>query len=176
MTLIGTVGHLHPGGLSTGLRVERAGRHTKVFTLRAHYYEPAGAVSWDVAMGATPANWRVKLQAGDELSVHATYDVGRADWYEVMGIMPVAVYDGANVGGEDAFSSQIPQQGVLTHGHLAENRNHGGNPTGLPDPRSCPGSTPPDPIGIEAVCVRAGRPVRVGKRQRTRHGATPGRA
>jgi plastocyanin len=105
-------------------------------------------VSWDVSMGATPANWRVKLQAGDRLSVHATYDVGRADWYEVMGIMPVAVYNGANVGGKDAFS-EIPQQNVLTHGHLEENRNHGGAPMGLPDPRLLPGAAAPNPIGID---------------------------
>jgi plastocyanin len=101
-------------------------------------------------MGATPANWRVKLRAGDRLSVHATYDVGRADWYEVMGIMPVAVYDGNDAGGVDAFSGQIPKSGVLTHSHLAENRNHGGGPTELPDPRSLPSVPAQDPIGIEA--------------------------
>ena len=56
-------------------------------------------------MGATPPDWRVKLQAGDELSVHATYDSARADWYEVMGIMPVAVYNGTDVGGVGAFST-----------------------------------------------------------------------
>jgi hypothetical protein len=150
VTLIGTVGHLHPGGLSTGLRVERGEQRTNVFTSRANYYEPAGAVSWDVAMGATPANWRVKLRAGDRLSVHATYDVGRADWYEVMGIMPVAVYSGNDAGGVDAFSGQVPKNGVLTHGHLEENRNHGGAPTELPDPRTLPSVAPQEPIGIEA--------------------------
>ena len=45
-------------------------------------------------MGATPPSWRVQVKAGDTVSVHATYDTTRADWYEVMGIMPVAVYDG----------------------------------------------------------------------------------
>jgi plastocyanin len=149
VTLISTVGHLHPGGLSTGLRVGRDGTRNTLFTSRANYYEPAGAVSWDVAMGATPSNWRVKLQAGDNLSVHATYDVERADWYEVMGIMPVAVYDGNDVGGVGAFSSEIPKNGVLTHGHLAENRNHGGAATELPDPRTLPGVAPLNPIGIE---------------------------
>jgi plastocyanin len=49
-----------------------------------------------------------------------------------------------------AFSDEIPKQGVLTHGHLAENRNHGGEPTDLPDPRLLPGVAPLDPIGIEA--------------------------
>jgi hypothetical protein len=126
-TLISTVGHLHPGGLSTQLRVERGGQTNTLFTSRAHYYEPAGAVSWDVAMGMTPEDWRVKVQAGDKVTVHATYDSKRADWYEVMGIMPVAVYYGdEDVGGLDAMSDKIPQQGVLTHSHLDENRNHGG--------------------------------------------------
>ncbi len=149
VTLINTAGHLHPGGLETSLRVDRGSRHRRIFRSKAHYFEPAGAVSWDVSMGATPPDWRVKLQAGDRLSVHATYDVGRADWYEVMGIMPVAVYNGTNAGGKDVFSREIPQRNVLTHGHLEENRNHGGGPMGLPDPRSLPGATAPDPIGID---------------------------
>jgi plastocyanin len=106
-------------------------------------------VSWDVAMGATPPDWRVKVQAGDKLSVHATYDLSRANWYEVMGIMPVAVYNGTDVGGVGAFSTELPQNGVLTHGHLAENSNHGGDPTGLPDARLLPGVAPLDPIGIK---------------------------
>ncbi len=157
VTLINTAGHLHPGGLSTSLRVRRGSTSKRIFRSDAHYYEPAGAVSWDVSMRATPPNWRVKLRAGDRLSVAATYDVARADWYEVMGIMPVAVYDGANVGGKDALSNQIPQQGGLTHGHLAENRNHGGNPTGLPDPRQLPGApTPSGPLDIDEYAYEQG--------------------
>lgn len=149
VTLISTVGHLHPGGLKTSLRVRRGNQSNTLFRSRAHYYEPAGAVSWDVAMGATPPDWRVKVQPGDTLSVHATYDTKRADWYEVMGIMPVAVYDGTDVGGLDDLSRKIPQDGVLTHTHLDENRNHGGEFTGLPDPRFLPGApTPSNPIGI----------------------------
>ena len=70
------------------------------------------------------------------MSVHATYDTRRADWYEVMGIMPVAVYDGTDVGGKDAQATDIPQTEVLTHGHLHENDNHGGDSTGAPDPLS----------------------------------------
>ena len=128
MTLISTVGHLHPGGLSTGLRVRRGDQHRRIFTSKAHYYEPAGAVSWDVAMGATPKDWRVKLQAGDTLSVHATYDVSRADWYEVMGIMPVAVYDGINVGGVDAFSNQIPPERGAHARPSGREQHHGGGP------------------------------------------------
>ena len=54
VTLIGTAGHLHPGGLETSLRVQRGTQRRTLFHSKAHYYEPAGAVSWDVAMGATP--------------------------------------------------------------------------------------------------------------------------
>jgi len=138
VTLIGTAGHLHPGGLKTTLNVQRGDQRNKLFTSKAHYYEPAGEVSWDVAMGGTRPSWRVKLQPGDKLSVHATYDTKRADWYEVMGIMPAAVYDGTDVGGMDALSDKIPQRGVLTHGHLAENNHHGGDPAGLPNPLDLP--------------------------------------
>jgi plastocyanin len=150
VTLIGTAGHLHPGGLEDSLRIRRGDRIRTLFHSRAHYYEPAGAVSWDVAMGATRPGWRVKVKPGDTLSVHSTYDTRRADWYEVMGILPVAVYDGTDVGGVGPFSDRLPQKGVLTHGHLNENRHHGGRPTDLPDPRLLKGiGAPIGPIGIE---------------------------
>jgi plastocyanin len=155
VTLIGTVGHLHPGGLNTQLRVTRNGQTNTIFTSKAHYYEPAGEVSWDVSMGGTksgngPNDWRVILQPGDTLSVHATYDTSRADWYEVMGISPVTVYNGADVGGFDAMSNDIPQENVLTHGHLRENDNHGGAPTGAPDPLALPSAAAPNnTIGIQ---------------------------
>jgi plastocyanin len=139
VTLIGTAGHLHPGGLYTQLRDTRGGQTNTLFQSTAHYYEPAGEVSWDVSMGATPPTWRVGVKAGDDVTVHATYDTKRADWYEVMGIMGVAVYDGTLPGDptvKDAQASDIPQAGVLTHGHLQENDNHGGDPTGAPDPLS----------------------------------------
>jgi plastocyanin len=150
VTLLQTAGHLHPGGLKTRLDVQRGDKRNTLFQSRAHYYEPAGEVSWDVAMGATPRDWRVKLRPGDQLSVHATYDTSRADWYEVMGIMPVAVYNGTDVGGVDAFSKDIPQKGVLTHGHLAENNHHGGGATGLPNPLDLPdGPFPSSPVDIQ---------------------------
>ena len=71
-------------------------------------------------MGATPRGWRVRVPAGDKLSVHATYDTSRASWYEVMGIMPVAVYNGTDQGGKDAQANDIPQAETLTHSHLSE--------------------------------------------------------
>jgi hypothetical protein len=151
VTLISAIGHLHPGGLKVGLRVFRHGRSRRLFQSRAHYYEPAGAVSWDVSMTATPDNWRVQLQPGDTVSVHTTYDVSHADWYEVMGIMPVAVYDGTDVGGVDAFSKNIPQKGVLTHTHLNENRVHGRGKTTLPDPRTLPNGPAASALGTIGI-------------------------
>jgi plastocyanin len=131
--LVATAGHLHPGGLWTTLKLTRAGRSVTLFRSHAHYFEPAGAVSWDVAMGATPPSWRVGVKKGDVLSISATYDTRRASWYEVMGIMPVAFSPGGT--GPDPFTTNVDVPGVLTHGHLPENRNHGGGPFGLPDPR-----------------------------------------
>ena len=65
MMLVGSGGHLHPGGLWTDLYVTRNGRKTRLFRSEAKYYEPAGAVSWDVAMTVTPPDWRVQLRKGD---------------------------------------------------------------------------------------------------------------
>ncbi len=154
-TLIQTAGHLHPGGLNTELRATRGGNTNSLFTSHASYYEPAGAVSWDVSMGATPPSWRVKVQPGDTVSVHATYDSQRADWYEVMGIMPVAVYNGTDVGGVDALDPGASQAGELTHTHLSENDNHGGEPTGAPNPLSLGSAPDPDnTIPIQSFAYR----------------------
>jgi plastocyanin len=159
VTLIATAGHLHPGGLNTQMRDTRNGETNTLFTSDAHYYEPAGEVSWDVAMGGTSPDWKVQVEAGDKVSVHATYDTRRADWYEVMGIMPVTVYNGTlpsdpNV--KDAQADDIPQAQVLTHGHLAENDNHGGDPTGVADPFSLPSAPVPNhTIGIQSFTYQA---------------------
>jgi plastocyanin len=58
--------------------------------------------------------------------------------------MPVAVYNGTDVGGKDAQASDIPQDEVLTHTHLAENDNHGGTPAGAPDPLALPSVAVPN--------------------------------
>ena len=80
--LVGTAGHLHPGGLWTDLTASRAGRSVRLFRSVAKYFEPAGAVSWDVAMTATKPDWRVALHAGDKVNLSVTYDTRRASWYE----------------------------------------------------------------------------------------------
>ena len=130
--LVGTAGHLHPGGLYTDLKLTRNGRTVPIFRSRAKYFEPAGAVSWDVAMTATPPDWRVGVKRGDVLSISATYDTRKASWYESMGIMPVAFHPGGT--GPDPFQVNVNVPGQVTHGALPENRNHGGGPGGFPDP------------------------------------------
>jgi plastocyanin len=131
--LVKTAGHLHPGGLYDTFSVTRDGQTKKIFTSKAKYYEPAGAVSWDVSMTTSPNDWDVAVKAGDTLSISSTYDTKRASWYESMGLGVVWMYDGP--GGHDPFTTAIDQRGVLTHGHLPENDNHGGKPTSLLDPR-----------------------------------------
>jgi hypothetical protein len=134
--LVATAGHLHPGGLHTDLKVRRHGRTAPLFRSRARYFEPAGAVSWDVAMTGTPKNWRVKVRKGDVLSVSATYDTRRASWWESMGIMVVYMADGGP--GKNPFKTKVNRPGRITHGHLAENNNHGGKQGSLPDARTLP--------------------------------------
>jgi plastocyanin len=133
-TIVGTAGHVHPGGLWTDLYVTRAGVKKHLFKSRAKYYEPAGPVSWDVSMTATDPNWRVALKKGDVVSINATYNTTQGSWYESMGIMPLAVTD-EPAGGKDPFKDKIDTEGQVTHGQLAENDNHGGGDSGLPDAR-----------------------------------------
>src|SRR5207248_5571816 len=87
ITLVGAAGHLHPGGLYNDLDVRRGGQGRLLFRSQAKYFEPAGAVSWDVSMTASKPSWRVAIKAGDVLSTRVTYDTKNASWYEVMGIM-----------------------------------------------------------------------------------------
>jgi plastocyanin len=137
--LLTTAGHVHPGGLYDDLWVTRKGAtgvkgHVKpgssdtahLFRSVASYWEPAGKVSWDFAASGTPTSWRPVVHKGDVLSVTATYDSKRA-WYESMGIMVVWMAN-TTAGGVDPFQHPVDVPGVLTHGHLAENNQHGGKP------------------------------------------------
>jgi hypothetical protein len=192
--LVATAGHLHPGGLHTDLWVERAGATAKkvscaskrraaakrrcianrpsvrgdkahLFRSDAKYFEPAGAVSWDVAMTATPADWRVKLHKGDTLSTTATYDSKRAAWYESMGIMVAYMADDGP--GEDPFAKRVDWPGKVTHGHLDENRNHGGKRVVYPDPRKLPdGVFAPGGIDIRGFTYQYGDLALPGERGR----------
>jgi plastocyanin len=113
-----------------------------LFRSEAHYYEPAGAVSWDVAMTATRPDWRVRLQAGDVVSVNATYDVRKASWYESMGLFPLMVTTANDPAAKDPFvdeaavKAMYDEGGILTHGRLPENIDVKANKDlKLPDPR-----------------------------------------
>jgi hypothetical protein len=136
MTLVATAGHLHPGGLWNDLSVTRGAVTKRVFRSEAKYFEPAGAVSWDVSMTVTRPEWRVAVRAGDRLSVSTTYDTRRASWYESMGID--VVFFALGVPGPDPFVQNVDTPGLLTHGHLPENDHHGGGPFDFPDARTLP--------------------------------------
>jgi plastocyanin len=175
MTLVSTAGHLHPGGLYTDLTATRSGVTKELFRSEAKYYEPAGAVSWDVSLTGTEADWRVGLKAGDRLNTTVTYDTRKASWYESMGIMVVFYADGLVGSPKDPFTQAIDTRGLVTHGHLKENDNHGGEPdAGLPDARDLLDGTRPSNVDIKGYIYasgdlsstgRAGRPpvVRAGQ-------------
>jgi plastocyanin len=157
MTLITTAGHLHPGGLYNDLTATRGGRTTKLFRSEAKYYEPAGAVSWDVSMTAARPSWRVALKAGDTLNTSVTYDTSRASWYESMGIMVVFYADGITPDAPDPFATQVDWHGDVTHGHLAENDNHGGRvDSGLPDARRMLDGSAPSNVDIKGFIYGQG--------------------
>jgi plastocyanin len=175
VTLIGTAGHLHPGGLYDDLNATRGNTTKRLFRSEAKYFEPAGAVSWDVSMTATKPDWKVALKPGDTVNVSSAYDTRKASWYEVMGIMVVFFADGAQPGSKDPFTQTVDWHGQLTHGHLPENNNHGGSAlSGLPDPTSMLSGPPTRNVDIKnfvygrgdfGLTGAAGRPplVRAGK-------------
>ena len=184
--LLATAGHLHPGGLHTDLWLRarrregargqlrqgckrprprrsavpsrRAARGDKVhlFQSKAKYYEPAGAVSWDVAMTATRPDWKVKVKKGDVLTTTATYGTKRAAWWESMGIMVAYMADEAP-GSKNPYRTRVDLPGKPTHGHLRENRNHGGKKTNLPDARKLKdGALNPGSVDILGFNYRLG--------------------
>jgi plastocyanin len=107
----------------------------RLFTSEAVYFDPNGPVSWDMSMTATDGHWRAPLRKGDTLRLRATYETRRASWYESMGIMVLYMADER---GPDPFEVQPDERGSITHGHLSENENHGGQPGGLRDATELP--------------------------------------
>jgi hypothetical protein len=176
-TLVFGAGHLHPGGLSVDLEVARDGADAgnidgddpsevkPLFKSDAKYYEPAGAVSWDVSMEATRPSWRISLKGGDTVSVDATYDVSQASWYESMGILPLAVSTNDDPLARDPFDDAAEVQamyeagGILTHGRLPENIDKKANQDlKLPDPRDLKsaGKVPKSGIDIDGFRYQLG--------------------
>jgi plastocyanin len=127
----------------------------KLFRSGAHYYEPAGAVSWDVSMEATRRNWRISLQPGDTVSINVAYNVKHASWYESMGILPLAWTKADDPKARDPFTQEadvkrmFDKGGILTHGRLPENIDtHANKDLGLRDPRDLKDSGPVPEGGI----------------------------
>jgi plastocyanin len=110
------------------------GDSVRVFRSQAKYYDPAGPVSWDVSLTASRPDWRVLLRRGDTVRITATYEDRKSSWYENMGIVLLFVAPGDKTG-LDPFAKPVDWRGVLTHGHLRENDNHGGKKAVLPDAR-----------------------------------------
>ena len=93
--LVGTAGHLHPGGLWTDLTLTRDGQDGAAVplegeVLRAGRRRVVGRGD-DGDAGRAGASASRK---GDVLSVSATYDTRRSSWYESMGIMITRVQPG----------------------------------------------------------------------------------
>jgi len=113
------------------------GNRVHLFESGAHYFEPAGPVSWDVAMISTRDNYRVAVKAGDILELGTTYETKMASWYESMGIN--VMYMAAPGGGKDPYRTKVDGPGIINHGHYAENDDHGGKkPLVGPDPSKLP--------------------------------------
>ncbi len=87
-----------------------------LFRSVAKYFEPAGAVSWDVSMTATPQNWRVNVNKATPCASRRPTTRANASWYEGMGIMVAYMADGHY--GVDPYKKKVDVKGVLTHGHL----------------------------------------------------------
>lgn len=177
VTLLTAGGHLHPGGLHVDLEVARDGPDPgaidgddpaevkRLFRSKARYYEPAGAVSWDVAMTVARRGWRVHLEPGDTVSIDATYDVRRASWYEGMGILSLGWTPNADPNARDPFEdakavrAMYEKGGALTHRRLPENVDtHARKDLRLPDPRKLPssGAAPAGGVDINSFLYGAG--------------------
>jgi plastocyanin len=155
-TVVAAVGHLHPGGLRDDIDVTREGAGSKlVFRSQAKYYDPAGPVSWDVSLTASKPSWRVAVKAGDVLSIHSTYDAQQSSWYENMGIVLLFVAPN-ETSGPDPFATPVDPAGELTHGHLAENDNHGGTSAVYPDARKAASGATTTQIKIKDFQFRPG--------------------
>ncbi|MBN8867670.1 MAG: hypothetical protein J0H98_08950 [Solirubrobacterales bacterium] len=114
-----------------------AGSKVHLYRSKAKYFEPAGPVSWDMAMYGTSPNWRVEVKKGDVLSTTATYETKLASWPESMGIMVVYMAEGEH--GDDPYKKKVDYPGSLVHGHYKENSDHGGGlPVVGPDPTKLP--------------------------------------
>ena len=130
-------------GCGPTCRLTRDGRTVRLFRSKAKYFEPAGAVSWDVAMTATPENWRVGVQARatccrSRRPTTRGAPPGTSRW----GSCPSRSTPAARARTRSPRTSTCPARSRTAT--CAENRNHGGAFGGLPDARRLL-SAPPAP-------------------------------
>ena len=140
LVLVSTAGHLHPGGLHTDLDRHPPGplgAPAQLFRSDAVYYEPAGPVSWDVSMTATPPDWRVAVRAGDTLRCVRHVRDGPGVVVRVDG-------DHGRLGGRRRRRAR-PVQGVGRRGRpghprpaARERASTAAGPPGCPTPPRCP--------------------------------------
>ncbi|TML63634.1 MAG: hypothetical protein E6G17_04975 [Actinobacteria bacterium] len=151
-TLIGIGGHLHPGGLTDNIDLQRGSGRTRIFTSEAKYWDwdpskntiaDGPPTSWDLSMTTTwMPRWGVRIQPNDTLWISATYDTTIQSTYEDMGIAVawlapddtsgVDVFaPGATTVDTDGCTSDFATQvlctkGTPSHGHMTEADNKGG--------------------------------------------------
>lgn len=152
-TLVHMAGHLHPGGLTVQVDLERSNESRRIFTSEGVYWNHADhesrngpPTSWDMSMTAvTLPKWGVRVEPNDTLRITATYDVELQSTYENMGIVVAwiaptapstlgvnpftAELDTAPAcpsGGLQATPPKLCERGEVTHGHLAEAGVYGG--------------------------------------------------
>ena len=165
--LVGTGGHLHPGGLWTDLWLERGGRKVRLFRSRAKYFEPAGAVSWDVAMEVTPARVAGRRQGRRRA-------VGERDLRLQARLLVRGDGDHAGRLQRRAAAGPTRSRPTSTCGARSptatsiENRNHGGAFGGLADPRKLLAGPVPRrrTVAINDFVYGAGDLLRTGMRRR----------
>jgi len=112
------------------------GNRVRLFQSKAEYFGDRQPVSWDMAMYSTDDDWKVQVKAGDTLELQTTYETKIGSWYESMGIN--VVYWAAESNGRNPYVTKVDGEGVLNHGHLDENNDHGGAETSWPNPETLP--------------------------------------
>ena len=157
VTLIQTAGHLHPGGLSTDLRVRRGTSVNRIFTLQG----PLLRARRRGVVGRCDGRHAIELarQASRRRQVERRRDLRRGEGGLVRG-------DGDHARGRlrrdgrrrpDAMSDSIPDTGGAHARASRREPKPRGWPDGLPDPRTLPSApTPSDPITINQYAYEQG--------------------
>lgn len=135
-TLVHIAGHLHPGGLTVQVELERSGQTPRrIFTSEGVYWNHTDHVSrngpptsWDMSMTAAGLpEWGIRVEPKDRFRIKATYDVAEQSTYENMGIAvawiaPHEVDDDQNViptaPGLNPFTSDVDTAPTCPSGGL----------------------------------------------------------